>query len=62
MLEASSIDAQSHLHELPVKSRFDQVRRASGFDGLNLLKSPFELSLRRGGCCICGGERLALAA
>jgi hypothetical protein len=26
---------------VPVKSPFDQVRRASGFDGLNLLKSPF---------------------
>jgi hypothetical protein len=24
--------------------------------------TPFELSLRRGGCCICGGERLAFAA
>jgi hypothetical protein len=26
---------------VPVKSAFDQVRRASGFDGLNLLKSSF---------------------
>jgi hypothetical protein len=26
---------------LPAMSRFDQVRRASGFDGLNLLKFPF---------------------
>jgi hypothetical protein len=27
--------------EPPAKWRFDQVRRASGFDGLNLLKSRF---------------------
>ena len=27
-----------------------------------LLKTPFELSLRRGGCCLCGEERLAFAA
>ena len=26
--------------DMPVKSHFDQVRRASGLDGLNLLKSP----------------------
>jgi hypothetical protein len=30
MLEASSIDAQSHLHELPVKSPSRQVRGGPG--------------------------------
>jgi hypothetical protein len=31
---------------VPVKSAFDQVRRASGFDGLNLLKSSFFAEVR----------------
>jgi len=35
MLEASLIDAQSHLHELPVKSPFEQIHRVSEFGGLN---------------------------
>ena len=29
------------IREVPVKSAFEQVRRASGFDVLNLLKFPF---------------------
>jgi hypothetical protein len=31
----------------------------SGLGKTNLAKTPFELSRWRGGCCICGGERLA---
>jgi len=41
MLEASSIDAQSHLHELPVKSGFEQVHVASTASEPNLVGSPF---------------------
>jgi hypothetical protein len=48
--------------ELPEKFAFQQVHRVSFDHESNLVKTPFELSLRRGGCCICGGERLALAA
>jgi hypothetical protein len=43
----------SRLHELPVKSHFEQVHRVTEFGGSNLVKTPFELSRWRGGRCAC---------
>ena len=61
-LEGFCDDAKSPVREVPLKSAFDQVYLTSTASEPNLAKTSFELSLRRGGCCICGGERLAFAA
>jgi len=45
---------------VPAKSRFVQVRRVSFDHESNLVKTPFELSLRRGGCCLCGGGEIGI--
>ena len=42
MLKALSIDAQSHLHELPVKSGFEQVHVASTASEPNLVGVRFQ--------------------
>ena len=44
-LEGFCDDVKLPEREVPLKSHFDQVRRASGFDGLNLLKSPVSREL-----------------
>jgi hypothetical protein len=47
--------------ELPEKSgRFEQVHRVSFDHESNLVKTPFEPSLRRGGCCLCGGGEIGI--
>jgi hypothetical protein len=44
--------------ELRLKSGFEQVRFFRWVVCLNLDETPFELSLRRGGSCLCGGGEM----
>jgi hypothetical protein len=47
---------------MPVTSGSIRELAAMRSGKAQLLKIPFELSRWRGGCCICGEERLASAA